>query len=257
MTDLDPIIGFPRDPVIVAFAGDWHMNTHYASRAIEYANEQDAEVIVHLGDYGYSFDRNFLDAQQDLLEKFGMVLMFIDGNHEDHDWLDAQPIDSDGVRRLTSRIWHLPRGFRWNWYGLDYLALGGAYSIDRAYRELGSSWWEQETLTDEQAEKAIADGPAHVMVVHDAPITSHIQKLQADWLSPAVLARSQAHREKLQEVVDKVKPSWLWHGHFHQFYQEDIEGPDGDITTVTGLDCDGAALEKNVDIVDVVYLATG
>ena len=37
----------------------------------------------------------------------------------------------DGREQVTGRIWHLPRGHRWRWHGRDWLALGGAVSLDR------------------------------------------------------------------------------------------------------------------------------
>ena len=41
---------------------------------------------------------------------------------------------------LAGRIWHLPRGHRWRWHGRDWLALGGAVSLDRAVRTAGVNW---------------------------------------------------------------------------------------------------------------------
>jgi hypothetical protein len=52
---------------------------------------------------------------------------------------------------LAGRIWHLPRGHRWRWHGRDWLALGGAVSLDRGVRTAGVNWWPEEEITWRQA----------------------------------------------------------------------------------------------------------
>ena len=94
-------------------------NTYWAVKMIErIARESAAEIVVHLGDFGYwRMDPStikFISGQSRLLAAHDMTLVFVDGNHEDHDRLDALCIDSEvGLRKVTNRIWHLPRGFRW------------------------------------------------------------------------------------------------------------------------------------------------
>src|SRR5262245_45957967 len=123
----------PTDPLAtparIAFAGDWHANTRWGISAIQFAAEQGAEVIIQLGDFGYEFRPAFLDGLERALVRTGLRLLFVDGNHEDFPTLLRYPVRSDGLRRLTDRVWHLPRGFRWVWGGLRWLALGGAHSV--------------------------------------------------------------------------------------------------------------------------------
>jgi hypothetical protein len=179
----------------------------------------------------------------------------VDGNHEDHDriaeWLDATDNQPWFDKRYPN-ITHLPRGYRWQWWGKTWLAMGGAHSVDRLHRTPGKSWWEGEHITEDQITKAITGGPVDVMITHDCPFGINIpgihtdEKLDAEksfWpLSEIALAND--HRKKLARVVDAVRPSLLVHGHYHVRYSALRRGEDF-LMQVEGLDCDGSSLEDN------------
>jgi hypothetical protein len=244
----------PTDPLAtparVAFAGDWHANTRWGVAAIQYAAERGAEVIVQLGDFGYEYRAAFLDGLDRALGRTGLRLFFVDGNHEDFPVLLRYPVRSNGLRQLASRIWHLPRGFRWIWGGLRWLALGGAHSVDRPWREPGVSWWREEELTDDDVERATAGGPADIMVAHDCPAGVPIPGLaDSAHLWPAEeLVAAEAHRARVRQVVDAVRPRTIWHGHFHRRYATSADLGYGPVS-VAGLDCDGSTLDRNVAVV--------
>jgi predicted phosphodiesterase len=242
----------------VAFAGDWHMNTHWATRAITRAADQGARHIVHLGDFGYTFEQHFLDELTRVLARTGSRLWFVDGNHESFPWLNQVAIDPDtGLRPLSPRIAHLPRGFRWQWAGVRFLAMGGAHSVDRMSRVPGRSWWREETITPREVNAAIAGGPADVLVAHDCPAGVVIPGIDdrdgPSWIPPAELKLSFDHRQRLDRLVRRVRPAAIWHGHYHVRHRtvEDLGyGP----VVVNGLDCDGSDLDDNVAVVDVADL---
>lgn len=253
---LDPL----TEPNRIAFAGDWHANADYADRAVLYAKDQGADVLVHLGDFGYAFTGEFLSTVTATLRYAGLPLLFIDGNHEDHDLLDSAPIGGDGLRQITNRMWHLPRGFRWTWAGTRYVALGGAHSVDRPWRTPGTSWWQQETITERQAQTVIDDGPADVLICHDCPTGVTIpgidDRVTAPPFPPLELMRSHQHRQLLRRVVDAVRPRWVWHGHYHQRYTQLVDLGFGPLM-VNGLDCDGRNLDANVRVVNAKDMAPG
>jgi Calcineurin-like phosphoesterase len=235
---------FLDPPARVAIAGDWHADARYAVSAIEHARKRDADVLIHLGDFGYNFTDEYLDALEEALRGHGLVLGFVDGNHENFDRLLAWPVASDGLRYLRDRVVHLPRGYRWRWGQTTCLALGGAYSIDHFLRTAGRSWWPQESITVRQARKAAAPGLADVMFCHDCPAGIVVPGAAIDrFRCPAIeLERSAEHQALLRAVVDAVRPARLWHGHFHHRYQTVLHG-DGYRTVVDGLG-------KNVDPID-------
>ena len=250
--DPDPL----ATPARVAFAGDWHANTRWGIAAIQHAADRGAEVIIQLGDFGYEFRAAFLDGLERALTRTGLCLLFVDGNHEAFPTLLRYPVRDNGLRQLTDRVWHLPRGFRWIWGGVRWLALGGAHSVDRPWREPGVSWWPEETLTDADLARASAGGPADVMVSHDCPAGVSIPGLADSahlWPAEELMA-SDDHRARMRTVVDAAQPTAIWHGHFHRRYTTSAELGYGPVT-VHGLDCDGSAMEANIAILPLHEIA--
>lgn len=235
-------------PTTVALAGDWHGETAYAVSAIEFALAGGAEAIVHLGDFGYLFRPQFLAALDAALGE--APLYFIDGNHEDFDWLHSLPLDHRGVRPVSRRISHLPRGFRWSWSGQRWLALGGAHSVDRSRRIPGSTWWPQEALQEREIASAAADGPVEVLISHNSPAAIPVPHTYAAGTFPVEdEAADDAQRELVQRVVDATAPRLIAHGHFHQHYRDRLGG-----TTVLGLSHDRAPLSGNIAFLDTSTL---
>jgi predicted phosphodiesterase len=247
-------------PTRIAFAGDWHENAPWAAKAIKYAKDQGADVILHLGDFGYSYSRRFLRDVGAAALFQQLPVLFVDGNHENFDRLNNYPVGDDGLRQITDNVWHLPRGFRWQWNELRFLALGGAHSVDRPYRTPGVSWWPEEVLTEEQVNHAISGGPADVLIAHDCPAGVRIpgidDRVGPPPFSPMEILRSDEHRQLLRRVVDAVRPSWVWHGHYHVAYDTVADLDYGDVR-VTGLNCDETAIGQNVAVINLADLASG
>jgi hypothetical protein len=235
------------EPNRIAVAGDWHGNTAWAVRAVRKMTallpDDGPRVILHLGDFGIwpgRSGRDYLSRLDVALAARGAELWFVDGNHEDFTQLAMLRPGPDGREQVTGRIWHLPRGYRWRWHGREWLALGGAVSLDRAGRTAGVDWWPEEEITWRQARSVIDAGPADVMVTHECPAgVEHVFPPPPSWWSPDDLRRSDAHRALLREVVLAVRPRWLMHGHLHIGYQRRVDLGFGPVE-VTGLDCDGA-----------------
>lgn len=241
----------------VAVVGDWHMNWRWGRRAIDHAKDQGAQGLLHTGDFAYTFQPEFLDQLDSMLTSRGLRLWWVDGNHENHEKLQRWPLAGDGTRPITDRIIHLPRGLRWQWAGVRFLALGGAYSVDRMARVPGREWWEQETLTRRQVHQAQAGGPVDVMVSHDCPAVVQIPGIddrpRPDWIAVDDYRRSVQHRKLLDQVVKVVRPRRIFHGHYHHRHDTVAQLGYGPVT-VTGLDCDESSLDDNVTVVNVAEI---
>lgn len=244
-----------NDPDFVVLAGDWHGNTGWACHVVEEAAkllpDERQKIIVHAGDFGVwpgAAGRRYLDEVAKALWIHGVYLWFVDGNHEWHPELIALrkeeqgkgnqglvPIDSCSTSR--ARIFWIPRGHRWEWNHQVWMGLGGAVSVDAAVRTEGKTWWREEAFTAEDLDRARSLGHADVMVTHDVP---DAVKLTFDppprFWDVMDIARSDAHRAQLQDVVDVVQPEVLVHGHAHQVVRTTI-APYG--TQVIGLHMDG------------------
>lgn len=243
----------------LAFAGDWHMNPTWARRVIRYAHQQGAEVIVQLGDFGYTYSKEYLDVIEEELARAEMTLYFVDGNHEDFPHLYGYPVHQLGFRPVTDRVAHLPRGYLWEWGGVRFLAMGGGYSVDRKHRVQGLSWWPEETITPRQVNEAATLGPVDVLISHDCPAGVLIpgiddpDRVLPAWLDPAEVARSTEHRGRLRDLVDQVRPKVVWHGHYHVRHRTVADLGYGPVV-VNGLAEDGSSLDANLAVVDVADL---
>lgn len=238
-------------PDKIAICGDWHANRAFALGMIDSMHRHGVKVIVHCGDFGYKLKSNFLNDMQQTLEHYDMYVIWVDGNHEEFPKLLSFEI-VDGVRALRPRVIHLPRGTRWQWNGKTYLGLGGANSIDKDYRVIGKSWWLEETISFNEAERVIQGGHADVMITHDCPSgvdIPGITKTSAHgWPEHAVRA-SEDHRDLLRAIVDEVKPKVLYHGHYHVRYKAWLQGHDY-TTQVIGLDADIGQWKNNFIILE-------
>ena len=203
--------GGPRRIVV---AGDWHGDEEWAVSVIRRVPSllagESQRLILHLGDFGIWPDKAgevYLDRVSEALAGAGAELWFVDGNHEDFDRLDQldRKPGPDGRVTVVPRIMHLPRGYRWSWQGLTWLACGGAVSLDRAVRVEGVDWWPQEEITTAQEVTLSSSGHADVMVCHDCPsgVAHTFAHPPADW-APEDLARNDAHRRRVQRIVDAV-----------------------------------------------------
>ena len=245
-------------PKWIGVAGDWHGNQPWAEAAIRQMAGRlrdlgDRPVILQLGDFGIwpgKAGQRYLGAVNEALEAFGGQLWFIDGNHEDFPRLARMSgTVPDGRVIVRPNIFYLPRGLRWTWHERRWLACGGGVSLDKAGRTEGWDWWPQEEITGEQEVTVSFGGHADVMITHECPSgVVHTFPRPPSWWNLADLARSDAHQERLQRIVNAVQPRYLVHGHLHIAYQRVCDFGWGPVE-VTGLDCDGE--QDNWAVVDV------
>jgi calcineurin-like phosphoesterase family protein len=213
----------PKTDILVV--GDVHGSWSQIEKAIRHAKELGLDTIFQVGDYGiWNNDKPFLNQQQALLEEWDMQLLFIDGNHENFPRLYEKKILDDGTRYVRDNITHVPRGFRWTWHGLTFLALGGAASIDKRHRRTGHSWWPEELITVEDIIKSQEGGPVDVMFTHDSPSTApnsitddfRGQMEAMEYFGHAEVEYCTDHRNRLAEVTNVTTPRLLIHGHYHR-----------------------------------------
>lgn len=219
----------------VMFLGDAHANIGFMRSAIDACPKVEANLIVQVGDFGI-WDHvpggaAYLNNTNAALEAADLILVFVDGNHENFDSLYEYPMGDDGFRRVRDRIWHAPRGHTWAWEGVRFGAMGGAHSIDAlaqyggiwepwSNRQPGEGWWPQETITDEDVASALeiasnpklvaADGSVvDVLVSHDAPYSVDIPGIGG-------YPMGNENRRRLEQVTRAWKPHLQVCGHYHR-----------------------------------------
>lgn len=209
----------------IAILGDTHgsmTRPHKIRKAM-----QDAEFGIVVGDFGYWPREPWWDAWIEelnaILRDNGKRLWFVDGNHEDFVSLKVaeavRPRDEFGAIKISSQVAWFPRGSRWNWGGKEWLAMGGAPSIDQGYRlrqeeYYGKSrhwWFEEENITLSDIEAA-GNKPVDYLVTHDGPRNIPMRLFPFGDMS----------RQMLSDLALEVKPSQWFHGHYHEFMAYDF-----------------------------------
>lgn len=239
-------------PTRIAFMGDVHGNSFHTDRAIRYAAEQGAQVVIQVGDFAYRFAPSFMAKVQRALEEIGLTLGFVGGNHDSYDYLDRFEVEHGTTAiPLRPNIFYLPRGYRWTWSGVSFLALGGAHSVDRLWRARGE-WWARETITIGEAVTAANGGHADVMICHDVPDGVRIPCIEGNpcGFPESEIAAAQQHRELLRRVVDEVQPAHLFAGHYHCRLDATLVGR-GYRTEVHILDMDGGRMTDNLTMLSL------
>lgn len=247
-------------PHRIMLLGDTHANIRWTVSAIRQAAALRAELILQLGDFGFwpHYGRStFLDQVETCLAQNGLLLWFIDGNHEDHVALGsaAQPACPAPI---SPHITYLGRGSRWDWAGVRWVAVGGATSVDRHRRRPDIDWFEQETMTPAQQQTIMDGGPADVVVAHDAPwgvpfLTGRYNltlppQSRGGWPADA-LEDSDEHMRRMRAVMDVVRPKVWFHGHHHVRYDDTVDTGFGPVA-VHGLGMDGGPLSGGTLMVD-------
>lgn len=229
----------------IVIAGDWHRNAAYAVAVVRSAAAQGIGTVLHVGDLGAFwpvFDlgagrripetgQGFTGRLSEAVAEAGVDFRFIDGNHDNHDFLDGlhggsrEAVNVDGLS-------YQPRGSRLQLGGIAFGFLGGAGSIDRGFREAGRDWWPQEQIAVEDVD-ALGGGPEQrldVLLAHEVPAGVPVRK---HFELPAALEREmQTSREHLLDAVIRTGPVLTFCGHWHQRMVHDlVTGPHDDIRT--------------------------
>jgi Calcineurin-like phosphoesterase len=199
--------------------GDTHGNLRWWHRVvIPTALGHGVDSIYQVGDFGYwehTVDGvQYLNRLSALLHAEGLGVQWLDGNHENHQWLRKLYVKPDHrAVKIRDSIVYLPRGCRWMDGGVRFLACGGAYSVDKAYRIPGESWWPEEMITDHEVRRCRAAGRAEVLLCHDAPDGFEVQAPhKVCWDPPTI-----ANRQQLLRVFNSAKPKVVFHGHWHLY----------------------------------------
>lgn len=233
----------------VLIVGDTHADDTFTANVLKAAKANDVTTVIQLGDFGLTWDRNQLESitawlKRDKENKF----YWLDGNHDQHDDIDAfmegsskdvpfnmRDVVIDG-KVFPNHMYYLPRGSVFTVGKRTVLALGGAFSIDKEYRVLGRSYWAQELISDADAERAIANAPldVDVMVTHDMPCVVNIER-EMQSLGYKIDTISKGNRLRLSQVVDAVRPQSLYHGHMHHRHDSVYETREGWRVAVHGI----------------------
>lgn len=254
----------------VLLAGDSHGRISTIKEYLEVADERECDIIFVLGDFGYWEHElegiEYLNLVDYYADQFAMPVYFLDGNHDKTSLLLEKYHERDNEGFIKVRPWvrYSPRGHRWTWDHVRFMSLGGAYSVDKAWRleeerkaslniakknayrpvnnqrnedTSGTLWFPEEEITDADLEMFLTDtSPVDILLTHDKPRATTPECIRKD------LPECWPNQDRIQRAVTTLQPEMLFHGHLHDRYEQEIRCGDGDkYTKVIGLSADAEA----------------
>lgn len=193
------------------------------------------DYLVICGDFGAVWRGDLRDHKLlSWYERKPWTTLWVDGNHENHDAIDAFPVTSrfGGHVQVVPGFPHVIHLMRGEVYelpaGPDETArafvMGGAPSIDRMYRVEGLSWWAREMPSDEEYANATAcldacDWSVDYVFTHEVPYSMLVDSLDWNYAIERNDPRGNELTGFLQYVDEKLDHDRLkmWYaGHYHK-----------------------------------------
>lgn len=177
------------------------------------------DKLIICGDFGLPWYNDVQDLQcLEWLSQKPFEILFVDGNHENFDLLNAFPVEvryGGKVHKLKDNIYHLMRGEVYQIEGKTFFAFGGATSFDKHMREEHVNWWAEEVYDKEELFNAISNlirigYKVDYVITHTAPkrflnnLDVHLQG-----------AESCPVAKLLGELSNKIRWKKWYFGHFH------------------------------------------
>lgn len=166
----------PQPRTMIALLGDIHGDVSVLRSAAAKAKQAGATYLIQVGDLGWSEGL----VMGVVAERLALPVLAIDGNHEDYGFLATHRHPKGGATAFGHDLTHVHRGEILHLNGLVVAFLGGAESVDKAFRHTKFSrsegesgeylWWEEERITEEDVAPLFAyAGKVDLLVTHTPP----------------------------------------------------------------------------------------
>ena len=156
---------------MIFITGDTHGNIDndkLRKFVLQHPNLSKKDYVLIAGDFGGVWSEQTLQQDLAFYKALPCTVLFVDGNHENHDLLNRFPVTRwkrGKVHRISSNIIHLMRGQVFELPGesgsIAIATLGGGDSRDKEFRREGKSWWAAERITDADVEEFIRSVKAY------------------------------------------------------------------------------------------------
>ncbi len=234
---------------MIYVTGDIHsnperFNTHIFPEQKEMTKD---DYVIILGDFGLVLAQKEESPKEaywlDWLEKKPFTTLFVDGNHENFDRLDAYPVEEwngGKVHKLRPSVIHLMRGQVFSFHNSTFFAFGGATSHDIGsglfelddpnlklkikrlernhqydYRIKHFDWWERELPNESEMVEGLANLEKHNhkvdFILTHSPSTSLLEELDVG----AGEYKRDSLTDYLQEVCEMTCYRYHLFGHMH------------------------------------------
>lgn len=183
------------------------------------------DYVIVCGDFlGMLSEENAVENFLKFYEKYPFTVLFVDGNHENFDYLESVPLTErfgGKVRVLGENVIHLPRGQVLEIDGKKFFAFGGATSADKEtrLRDKIKTWWEREVPTEEDYLEGIKNLEKHNFTVDHILTHTCPEYAFYDWkfkratfnqMFPTLIENSM-----LSNIKEMTTYKHWFFGHFH------------------------------------------
>jgi predicted phosphodiesterase len=211
------------------YCGDIHGYSNALYAIDQKAAHLGVNAIIQCGDMGFYWPGS--PTVEEYFNKrakmtFEIPWFVIDGNHENHDELDArwESAGRPAVVEIAKNLYHVRRGTVIEIDGVKHLMCGGARSTDRGpgreFHRGRRIWWKQEAPSKEELDRffaALTTEKPEVIVTHDAPNCVPLYR-EGRYEDPT--ARAFEHSLSLTSH----RPKHWFFGHHHMLDSWDTEG---------------------------------
>ena len=208
----------------VFVTGDCHGDLTRIIDFIQRFNLKLGDSIIVLGDMGIFWRKDKKDADIHIKNYEtncnGVHLYWLDGNHENFDIINSWDRNKNYEYDNSDHIHYCPRGFVTNIELTDgsikkALFMGGADSVDKFRRIEHLSWWQDETITDEDIKDI--NGTYDYVFSHCCP-RSVFDDNKVFLCTIANINESNAIHQsenKLEELKNNITFNQWFFGHYH------------------------------------------
>lgn len=206
---------------MIYVTGDCHGNFHRLSynNFPKQKEMKKSDFVVILGDIGFFYPEKNMDPLLDELEQKPFTTLFVDGNHEDFDALNAFPVSlwhGGKVHFVRPSVIHLMRGqYYTDVCGKNIFSFGGAESGDRAERQEHVSWWKEEKPSEEELREGLRNLAEHkneadFIFSHEGPDSDIMVYSKGEF-------KGDTTTQYLQTIKDRLEDRYTaWYfGHHH------------------------------------------
>jgi hypothetical protein len=202
--------------MLTRIIGDIHgkfydYEVHCLKMGFRHNTDHVPERSIQVGDFGIGFYSDYWHSEVGHWQNDNPTHRFIRGNHDDPAKCKTMPgYIEDGTIED------------------DVMYIGGAWSIDHAWRTPGVDWWADEELSYEELDKLISkfgQVKPRVVISHDCPTSVAYEMFLSKGLglagAPQIKTRT---GEALQAMFELHQPELHIFGHWHNTREMTISG---------------------------------
>ena len=177
------------------------------------------DYVIVLGDFGLLWheDKEYYWWKRWFEEK-NFTTLWIDGNHENHDWIDSLPVSEwhgGKVHMISPNIIHLMRGQIFTIENNTFFTFGGALSIDKEMRRENVTWWAREEASYAEQEEGLKNLEKYNNKV-DYILTHTCPDELINIMFPEAKYKADSVTGKYLDYISKIASYRKWYfGHWH------------------------------------------